>query len=455
MSRQMIANSAENEKFSVKKAVGFCAYKSSGIANSLLISYLTYYATDSLFLSAAAIGLGLAFSRIFDGFTDIIAGFIIDKTETKYGSARPWILTGVLAYIMMIAMFSVPDLPDMGKLIWIIITYNLNSSVFGTLYNVCEAKLLKRIIVKSENRVRTLAYSGIIMSIIPMVLSVALPLLIAEAAGDARKWSILAFGFGAVGIVLAVLAFVLCKEYTKDELVEMGVLSSEETQIPSLKEMASAIVKNKFFLLYLFSYFINSFSMGISQACGVYYFSRNLNDLTLMSKTALAGIVILPVMFFLPKIVHKVGGVNFIKGTLVLGSIGCLGRIAVGSNLAGLFIVSIFANFITAGISFYGTELVIQCMEYSRLKEGINVESVYNSILNFSMKVGMGISAMALGAVLSGFGYDGAAAVQPDSALSAINFMYNIFPVICAALMFVALHFCKVEEANRKLKNKE
>ena len=192
--------------------------------------------------------------------------------------------------------------------------------------------------------------------------------------------------------------------------------------------------------------------MGISQACGVYYFSRNLNDITLMSKTALSSIIVLPMMSVIPMIVRKVGGVNFVKGTLVIGSIGCLGRIFVGNHLVGLFIMMVLANFILSGISFYGTELVIQCMEYSRLKTGVKVESIYNSVLNLAMKVGMGISAMALGAVLSAFGYNGAIEVQPDSALSAINFMYNIFPVICAVLMFIALHFCKVEEANKKLK---
>ena len=91
-------------------------------------------------------------------------------------------------------------------------------------------------------------------------------------------------------------------------------------------------------------------------------------------------------------------------------------------------------------------------MEYGRLKNGVLIESVYNSALNFAMKIGMGISAAALGAVLGMFGYDGALAVQPDSALGAINFMYNIFPVICAVLMMIALYFCKVEEANKKLR---
>ena len=272
MSKQNII-SVDSEKFSWKRAGGFCAYKAAGIANSLLITYVTYYATDSLFLAAVAIGMVLAFSRIFDGFTDIVAGIIIDKTETRMGGARPWLLCGVIAYIMMIAMFSVPDLSDTGKLVWIFITYNLNSSVSGTLYNVCEAKLLRRTVVKEENRVRTLTYTGICMSILPMLLSVVLPILIEKAAGDARQWSFLAIGMGSVGIILTLIAFALCKEYTREELVAFGILKEEKHKI-TLKEMAVGVVKNKYFLLYLAAYFVNAFSLGISTACGVYYFSR-------------------------------------------------------------------------------------------------------------------------------------------------------------------------------------
>ena len=91
MSEQMVKRSVETEKFSVKKTVGYCSYKAAGIANSLFISYLSFYATDSLFLATVSIGMVLAFSRVFDGFTDIVAGFIIDKTDTKLGSARPWL----------------------------------------------------------------------------------------------------------------------------------------------------------------------------------------------------------------------------------------------------------------------------------------------------------------------------------------------------------------------------
>ena len=109
------------EPFSIKKAVGFAWNNFNYILNSLFISYLTYFATNSLFMSAASIGLLLFVSKIFAGITDIIAGILIDKTNTRFGRARPYALFGVLGWIALVLVFCVPDWSDLGKTIYIFI----------------------------------------------------------------------------------------------------------------------------------------------------------------------------------------------------------------------------------------------------------------------------------------------------------------------------------------------
>ncbi|HJB82974.1 MAG TPA: MFS transporter [Candidatus Mediterraneibacter intestinavium] len=445
----------EREKFSGKKMLGYACYKGSATLNGLLVSYVTYYATDSLFLSAAAIGMVLAFSRVFDGFTDIMAGIMIDRTNTKIGRGRPYILCGILAYIAMAAMFCTPNLPDVGKLIWIFITYNLNSSIFQTLCAIADATILKRIIVKSDNRVRTLSYTGFFVNIASTAVNVLLPLIVAKTAGDARYWSYLGIGLGAVGIAMLVIAFVCCKEYTPEELVRFGVLKeadAENQKKTTLKEMALGIIKNKYFLIYLFVFFVNAFYLGISYSVQVYYYSANLGDVALMSTVSLITIVTWPLNLVYPKIIRRTGSAAFAKYMLVVGAVGSILRMFVGANVIGLVVTGFLSGWVIAGINLIGSEITIQCMDYSYLKNGLRVESIYNSFLNFAMKVGMGVGSAVLGIMLGWFGYDGSLAVQPDSALSAINFFFNIFPAICAALMFVGLQFCKVEEANKKLR---
>lgn len=445
----------EQEKFSVKKWLGYACYKGSATLNGLLISYVTYYATDSLFLSAAAIGMVLAFSRVFDGFTDIVSGILIDRTNTKIGRGRPYILCGIVAYIAMAAMFATPDLPDVGKLIWIFVTYNLNSSIFQTLCAIADATILKRIIVKSDNRVRTLSYTGIFVNIASTVVNILLPLVVARAAGDAKYWTYMGFGLGAVGVIMLIIAFICCKEYTPEELVHFGILKEKDAENQkkmTLKEMALGIVKNKYFLIYLAVFFVNSFYLGISYAVQVYYYSANLQDVALMSTVSMITIITWPLNAVYPKIIKKTGSAKFAKYMLIAGAVGSILRMFVGANVIGLVITGFLSGWVVAGINLIGSEITIQCMDYSYLKNGLRVESIYNSFLNFAMKVGMGIGSAILGIVLGWYGYDGSLAVQPDSALTAINFFFNIFPAVCAALMFVGLQFCKVEEANKKLR---
>lgn len=454
MKEQTATSLVEKEKFSFKKCIGYSLYKGSSTLNGLLVSYLTYYATDSLYLAAASIGLVLAASRIFDGVTDVLAGIVIDRTNTKIGRARPYLLCGVLAYIALIAMFSTPNIPDVGKLIWIFITYNLNSSIFQTFCGIADSTLLKRIIVKSDNRVKVLSYSGFFTNIASTGINVVLPLLVAKAAGDAAYWSYLGWGMGCIGIVLMLGSFFLCKEYTPEELVQFGVIKEvdKDRKKTTLKEMALGIIKNKYFLMYLFVFFINSFYLGISYTSQVYYYASNLGNVAILSTVSMLMIVTWPLNLVYPIIIRKTGSTTFAKYMLIVGAAGSILRMFVGANVIGLTITGFLSGWVIAGVSLVGPEITIQCMDYSYLKNGIRVESIYNSFLNFSMKFGMGIGTAVLGIVLSQFGYDGTQAVQPDSALTAINFAFNIFPAICASLMFIGLNLCKVEKANKELR---
>ena len=451
----MVDSKNRNEHGYWSKVLGYSAYNGSAITNSLLISYVSYYATDSLLLSAASVGLLLSFSRIFDGFTDVLAGIIIDRTNTRIGRARPFLFFGVLAYICLIAMFSTPDLPNAYKLAWIFITYNLNSSIFGTFYVVCGPTLLKRMLIRSESRVKLLSINGVFVSVLSTSFRIVFPLLISQMGGEKYGWSLMATGFGLVGVALVVIALICCKEYTDSDLARLGHNGERERDREQLrlKEIPTALAGNRYFLIYLLVYAAYSLYLGTSQACGVYYFDSCLNSMELMSAVAIWTIPFLPLTLLYPRIIRKIGSVTFVKYTLILSAVGSICRMFVGNNLAGLTISSFFSSFITSSITFVGPELTIQCMEYGYLKNGSKLESVYNALLNFTQKLGMGIGAAAIGVLLDKFGYNGAFLVQSDSALRAINFLYNIFPAICAAIMFFGLHFCKVEKANQDLMN--
>ena len=211
-------------KFSPKTAIGYALQDGTNTLGALLVSYVTYFATDSLFLSATSIGMVLAFSRVFDGITDLIAGALIDKTKTRWGKARPFVLVGFLYWISLLAIFATPaSLSDIGKLVWIMITYNLNGAVFNTLIGTAKPVLLRRTTIDDNARIKTLTMTSLLMNVAAVVVSVILPLIIAKN-NTPQGWLMMGVVFAVIGCISTAITFFCCVEYTEEELVELGII---------------------------------------------------------------------------------------------------------------------------------------------------------------------------------------------------------------------------------------
>ena len=120
-----------------------CGDLGCNIIYSAMSAFLLFYYTDYVHISAGIVGPIMLVSRIFDGVTDLIMGVIVDRTKSKMGKCRPWILRMAIPFaIAGILLFSVPSgLGQTAKIAYIFITYNLVSSVIYTAINVPYATL--------------------------------------------------------------------------------------------------------------------------------------------------------------------------------------------------------------------------------------------------------------------------------------------------------------------------
>ena len=120
-----------------------CGDLGCNIIYSAMSAFLLFYYTDYVHVSAATIGTIMLLSRVFDGVTDLIMGVIVDRTKSRFGKCRPWILRMAIPFALAgILLFSVPSgLGETSKLVYIFITYNLVSSVVYTAINVPYATL--------------------------------------------------------------------------------------------------------------------------------------------------------------------------------------------------------------------------------------------------------------------------------------------------------------------------
>ena len=139
-------------------------YGSGDIAGNVVYAFLTsfmmVYLTDSVGLAAGVVGTLIAVSKLFDGFTDIFFGSMIDKTHSKMGKAKPWMLYGYIGCaITLVCCFAVPvSWGTTAKYAWFFISYTLLNGVFYTANNIAYSALTSLITKNSKERVQMGSY---------------------------------------------------------------------------------------------------------------------------------------------------------------------------------------------------------------------------------------------------------------------------------------------------------
>lgn len=130
------------------------------VVYALLTSFVMIYLTDTIGLNAGVIGVLIAVSKIFDGITDIIFGTLIDKTHTKMGKAKPWMLYGFIGCaITLIGVFAIPmNMDNFAQYAWFFICYTLLNSVFYTANNIAYSALTALVTKNSKERVQMGSY---------------------------------------------------------------------------------------------------------------------------------------------------------------------------------------------------------------------------------------------------------------------------------------------------------
>lgn len=126
------------EKIGIGEKLAYgCGDLASNLVMVLTGTYITFFYTDALGLNVGIVGTLILISRFFDGFTDIIMGFIMDKTKSKHGKARAWIYWLAIPFGVCTALLTVvPNLGDVGKYIYVFISYNVVTTFLYTAINI-------------------------------------------------------------------------------------------------------------------------------------------------------------------------------------------------------------------------------------------------------------------------------------------------------------------------------
>lgn len=185
---------------------------SAGI-QAVLIGYIVFYCTDVLELNAALVATLLMASKIFDGVTDILAGYLVDKTHTRLGKARPYEFAIIGLWVATWAVFSVPtSLSTVAKCVWVVVAYTMAQSVFNTLLNANNTAYMVRAFNSQQTYVKLSSIGGLVTVAGVAVFNVVFPTMMANAGTDAGKWSHMILMLAAPLAIIGILRFFFVPE---------------------------------------------------------------------------------------------------------------------------------------------------------------------------------------------------------------------------------------------------
>lgn len=415
----------------------------------VIIGQLTYCLTDSYGMAGTTVGLIMLISRIFDGITDVIAGVIIDRCHFKLGKARPFELFNIPMWIALMFCFEVPALNGFAKVLYIFLMYNLCQSVCFTFVSVSQTVRLKRTFAE-DCRAKAITVSALISAVASTIFGILTPILISMFEDQPHGWLIITAFFAVPGMILTLCLFFLVPEM--DNAEEVNISRTEKT---GLLESFKLLLKNPYIFLIIIMVMTNTLANGINSAAGTYYFTYNIGNLMLSSVVGLFALVGYVFLLVLPVMTKKLGNRKSMMVSYAMVVLGNLAKLVMPLNVIWLVVCNV-ASIIGITIAMSARDMVIiDSMRYGELKTGKSCEGIYASVRGFSDKIATGLVGFITGIVLDLGHFDSSLPVQPDSALTAFTALYAVIPAVIAAIGFIAMYFCKMEDKIKEMEQKK
>lgn len=429
------------------------------LLNAVLATYLNIYYTDVLDLTGIWGGLFLTvfpiISKIIDAFTNVIMGYIIDRTRTKQGKARPWLLfSAPLVAISGVLLFTVPSANETVQVIWIMVSYNLFYSFAYTIFNMSHNLMVplstrnttERGGLSVFNQIASIMMSGILVALIfPMVI---MPML----GVDKEKWIVVMSALSIITLPLILLEYYFTKERVTEETE-----GAEEKNVSFLTQL-KIVFSDKYFLIVIAYFFIYTFGVSMKNLALVYYCNWVLgtyNDgITQMLVSVIGGVPMGIGIFAVWPLAKKFGKRNVTMWGFVLYAIGSLVCWLVPNNLVIVLIGQFIKNIGGLPCAYVFMALFADTLDHIEWKSGVRCDGVAMSVYNVIACALIGIVTGIFNGLLGASGYvapkfdemGNLLTTQPEAAKSFITFAFVGLEVFTGIILAVLLIFFSVEK---------
>ncbi len=435
--------SVYTEKIGVGEKLAYgCGDLASNLVMVLTGTYISFFYTDALGLNVGVVGTLILISRFFDGFTDIVMGFIMDKTKSKHGKARAWMLWLAIPFGVCTALLTmVPNLGNVGKYIYVFISYNVVTTFLYTAINIPYGAL-NSLMTRDQTQRESINVFRMTMAQIGGLIINAFTLPFINAVGGSTNqssWMIVSSVYGFIAAALFLLCFMKTKE-------RVNVVSDEDRKIGFIKTL-KIMMKNDAWLIICAIWVVNILGMSIGMGVGVYYAKYILHNEAYFGFLAVIqqGVSIVLMAMMMP-FVKKFGKRNVALVGTIISLIAQLLIIVNPASFPWLVVCNIVKGIGAAPLMATLFAMMADSIEYGHWKTGVRIEGTLYSATTFGAKVGGGVGMVVATTVLGMAGYNGALAVQSESALTAISNLYIYAPIIFLVILPILYCFYKLDK---------
>lgn len=430
----------------------------------LITTFVMVYLTTTAGLNAGIIGTLIMISKFADGITDVFCGSLIDRTKSKMGKARPWMLYSYLGNaICLVAVFAIPDSwGNVAKYAYFFIAYTLLNAVFYTANNIAFSALTSLITKNNNERVQLGTFRFIFSTLANMFCNTYTMVLVYKFSGGgevatAAGWRSVAILFAVIGLVINTISVFSVKEI-KDEETEV-VADDDKKEKITLIQSLKLLGKNKYFLIITALYVLAYFGIAVSMGVAAYFMMYVIGDMgkfgSFMNVYSIASVVGLVAAPFIVKKLNNMRKYNIISFSIQI----ILRVLMIVAAFTGnfLFLTITWGACAIANCSFAGTinAFIAEASEYTFLKTGKRIEGSMYSCSSIGLKIGSGIGTGVSGWLLAAAKFDGTAMVQSAACNNMITIMFTVIPAVVTVISLVLFSMLKVEAANAKLRNGE
>ena len=405
------------------------------------LTYLTYFYTDVFGLTASAVVSLLVVARLIDAFTDPVMGLIIDRTKSRWGSMRPYLLFGALPMgVLLVLVFTVPDMNDTGKLIWAYVTYilfGITFTVVGLPYSSLTARLTNDYDERTTlSTVRmACAFSG------GLVVSVCTLWLVGLADNEAVGFRNTMLLYAVVATLLLWTAF---KASDTADTQETKRQTSTDANATTSKQPLDLrpILQNGHLWVVIGIFCCGMLGFTVRSAATPYYFKYYVErpDLIPMYFLVTLGVMVVG-LAAVPKIAEALGKTRALYVGAAVTFLGCgLLYMQPADSIVGIFVAGGVISLGATPVAALGWAMLPDTVEYAEWRHGVRADGLIYSTASFVQKLAKAAGGAAVAGMLAAYGYvantvqDGATV---DSIVGLMTWMpaLIVVPLIGFALM--------------------